>query len=119
MVASIDKIYQRSRSLKVTPFTLGKPDFIVIREKGLNSTNKRSNYGNQLNLCITFRFLKNDYLFIILAVLGFCCCATCCLVVVAGDYSPAVAHGLLIVVASLVGAKALGCMGFSSCGLQA
>ena len=102
MVASIDKIYQRSRSLKVTPFTLGKPDFIVIREKGLNSTNKRSNYGNQLNLRITFRFLKNDYLFIILAVLGFCCCATCCLVVVAGDYSPAVAHGLLIVVASSV-----------------
>ena len=58
VVASIDKIYQRSRSLKVTPFTLGKPDFIVIRGKGLNSTNKRSNYGNQLNLRITFRFLK-------------------------------------------------------------
>ena len=97
----------------MTPFTLGKPDFIGIRGKGLSSTNKRSNYGNQLNLCITFRFLKNNI------YLLFCCCATCCLVVAAGDYSPAVARGLLIVVASLVGAKALGCMGFSSCGLKA
>ena len=71
VVASTDKIYQRSRSLKMTPFTLGKPDFIVIRGKGLNSTNKRSNYGNQLNLHITFRFLKNDYLFIIFGCAGF------------------------------------------------
>ena len=31
-------------------------DFIVIRGKGLISTNQRSNNGNQLNLRITFRF---------------------------------------------------------------